>query len=77
MKPSIGRIVHFSPYQGCVLPAIIVAVVDDNNYVDLEVFGKAEGVIERYVDNVPQFDIHDGNDKGEQLAGTWQWPPRV
>ena len=63
MKPSIGRIVHFS-YGDQVFPAIVTAVHSDT-CVNLEVFGLSLG--DRIHTSVLQGD--------ENLQ--WRWPPRV
>lgn len=69
MKPSIGRIVHFQREENDVLPAIILAVGVDNNYVDLNVFylGGVYGVGAAPFFNGPE----------PAPIGTWFWPTRV
>lgn len=71
-RPSIGRIVLYrarAPEKDCMYPAIITRVWNDE-MVNLEVFGSAEGpdsVQGRYPTSIKR-----GDERGQ-----WCWPPRV
>lgn len=75
MKPTIGRIVHYYPWEdnpiGLPKPAIITAVHSDT-CVNLEVFGIADdGRFRSSVLMLPEDAL------GVPRAGYWNWPPRV
>lgn len=79
MKPTIGRIVHYTTADLTVLAAIISAVHD--GVVDLHVFEVPGGiesltgapaVTVRYL--VPFTEAEPGTEKAKSC---WAWPPRV
>lgn len=74
-KPSIGRIVHYRlpdylPNSGAVAPAIIVAVDDDLETVNLQLFNNYHSQA-TWISDVSQAADDSAN------PGEWVWPPRV
>ena len=66
-KPSLGRIVLYRHdlYEGGVAPAIITALCEDRNAVDLTVFFR----------NQAPYGLCSVK-RGDSV-GMWNWPPRV
>lgn len=80
MKPTVGRIVHYTTERGTTRPAIIVHVWTDV-CVQLQVFTD-------FSNDSEESDLVDGVDTGrvwktsvsfseQPKAGHWNWPPRV
>lgn len=71
MKPTIGRIVHFTPYENEIFAAIVVDV--EEGLPSLRVFNTCGGSY--HASNVPQ--APENVLAGDYRAiGTWQWPAR-
>jgi hypothetical protein len=70
VKPTIGRIVHYTPVgerHGVFYAAIITFVGPDTGTVDLAVFRQHAVVYEYAVQEASE----------PQTVGFWNWPPRV
>lgn len=83
MKPTIGRIVfyqrHGSPngqHKAEPSPAVITAVSQDGEHVDLCVLNPSGIYFDRNTCHDPKDDPKVETD-GTWTAGTWRWPPRV
>lgn len=70
MKPSIGRIVHYKTKDGSIFPAIIIAVVDQNDYCDISVFSNDGSV-------TAETNVAMANGPQEAGTGQWWWPERI
>lgn len=74
-KPSVGRIVHYTPPEeevspkGQAYPAIITHVFGDT-CVNLHVFGDGSFGSPNHLPTSVSFDADGG-------VRTWRWPPRV
>lgn len=71
-RPSVGRIVHYSAYNGVCLAALITGLSADGT-AHLAVFTSLPNV-----NGVPSGGIQFHFGVGEGLApGRWHWPERV
>jgi hypothetical protein len=73
MIPSIGRIVHYAPRKGAVVPAIITAVHDEN-CVNLRVFVEDTSV-SKYHSSVKRSRGVTSTEPVEESC--WAFPPHV
>lgn len=74
---TVGRIVHYTAYNGTCLAAIVTAVDTDAENVDLVVFTSMPNVAGNKNGGVQfHFDVAGGPEAGKQ-PGTWHWPERV
>lgn len=70
MTPTIGRIVHYKTHDGAKLPAIVIAVVDHLNHLDLTVFGNNATLTA-----ATNVEMAAGPDTAQ--PGQWWWPERI
>lgn len=79
MRPSVGRIVHYTAYNGKCLAAIITTVMGDiKNTCHLVVFTSMPNVDGKYNGGVQfQFGIEEIREGTENTPGYWHWPERV
>ena len=66
MKPSIGRIVHFTDVAEHTCAAIVTGVIGDTNQVNLAIFNRVELTFDSLV---PYSEL--------PAVGCWSWPPRT
>ncbi len=76
-KPSVGRIVHYTAFNGVCLAALITGVKPDSaaGLVDLVVFTSLPNVLGNKNGGV-QFHFDVASSLGEPTPGYWHWPER-
>ena len=76
-QPSVGRIVHYSAYNGRCLAAIIIGVTPDSvaELVNLAIFTDMPNVVGNQAGGL-QFHFGVASSDGP-LPGYWHWPERV
>lgn len=67
MKPTLGRIVHYTDLFGDLWAAIVTGI-DDTGRPHLAVF---TGTTTMFLTSIPEGDSHPA------INGCWAWPPRT
>lgn len=75
---TVGRIIHYTAYNGTCLAAIVTAVDTDAETVDLAVFTSMPNIAGNKNGGVQfHFGVAGPSPDGQKQPGCWHWPERV